>query len=102
LGYILGDFFTNPSGQPAWHCQSGLTDFSWCMIPKPEKMYQMNTKYTEWSQNIPNIHKVFQMAIQYINNFQSEALKFFSQIRIFGLKTNHLATLLSMRKFRPH
>jgi hypothetical protein len=27
---------------------AGLPDFSWCMIPKPEKMYQMNTKCTKW------------------------------------------------------
>jgi hypothetical protein len=33
------------------------------------------------------------MAIKYINIFQSEALQIFSQIRIFGLKTNHLVTL---------
>jgi hypothetical protein len=34
------------------------------------------------------------MAIKYINIFQSEALEFFFQIGIFGLKTNHPATLL--------
>jgi hypothetical protein len=34
------------------------------------------------------------MDIKYVNLFQSEALKIFSQIGIFGLKTNHLATLL--------
>jgi hypothetical protein len=28
--------------------QAGLTDFSWDMIPKPGKMYQMNTKCTNW------------------------------------------------------
>jgi hypothetical protein len=28
--------------------KAGLPDFSWCMIPKPEKMYQMNTKCTKW------------------------------------------------------
>jgi hypothetical protein len=33
------------------------------------------------------------MAIKYINIIQSEALNFFSQIGIFGSKTNHLATL---------
>jgi hypothetical protein len=72
---------------------AGLPDFSWCMMPKQDKMYQMSTICTELSQNIPNIHKIFQMAIKYINIFQSEALKFFSQIGIFGLKTNHLATV---------
>jgi hypothetical protein len=56
----------------------GLPDFSWCMIPKPGKMYQMNTKYTKWTQNVPNGHtifqyvsKIFQMVIKYINIFQS-------------------------------
>jgi hypothetical protein len=58
----------------------GLPDFSWCMIPKLEKMYKMYrmvTKCTEWSQNIPNIHKIFQMAIKYISIFPPKALKFF-------------------------
>jgi hypothetical protein len=45
------------------------------MIPKPEKMYQMSTKFTEWSQNIPNIRKIFQMALKYINIFPSKALQ---------------------------
>jgi hypothetical protein len=27
----------------------GLPDFSWCMIPKPKKTYQMNTICTELS-----------------------------------------------------
>jgi hypothetical protein len=28
---------------------AGLPDFSWCMIPKQEKMYQINTNCTKWS-----------------------------------------------------
>jgi hypothetical protein len=28
---------------------AGLPDFSGCVIPKPEKMYQINTKCTKWS-----------------------------------------------------
>jgi hypothetical protein len=52
---------------------TGLPDFSWCVIPKLHKMYQINTKCTECSQNIPNIHKIFQMAITYINILESEA-----------------------------
>jgi hypothetical protein len=47
-----------------------LPDFSRYMIPKPEKMYQMNTKCTKWS----NIRKIFQMALNYINIFPSKAL----------------------------
>jgi hypothetical protein len=43
-------------------------------------MYQMNTKCAEWSQNIPNIHKIFQTAIKYVSIFQSEALEFFLKI----------------------
>jgi hypothetical protein len=58
----------------------GLTDFSWCMIPKQEKMYQMSTICTEWSKTIPIIHKIFQMAIKYTNIFQSEALKNFPKL----------------------
>jgi hypothetical protein len=42
----------------------------------------------------PNIRKIFQMDITYTSLFQSKALKFFSQIGIFGLKANHLATLV--------
>jgi hypothetical protein len=49
--------------------KAGLPDFSWYTVPKPEKMYQMNTKCTKWSLNIPNIRKIFQMALQYINIF---------------------------------
>jgi hypothetical protein len=46
------------------------------MIPKLKEMYQTNTKCTKWSQNIPNINKILQMAIKYIGIYQSEALKF--------------------------
>jgi hypothetical protein len=56
-------------------------------------MYQINTNCTKWSLNIPNVHKIFQMAVKYINSFQSEDLEFFSKLGFFGLKTNHLATL---------
>jgi hypothetical protein len=54
------------------------------------KMYQINTEY------FPNVLKIFQMAIKDINIFQSKALQKFTQIGIFGLKTNHLATLVTM------
>jgi hypothetical protein len=69
---------------------AGLPDFSWCMIPKPGKMYQMNTICTKWSWNIPNLHKVFQMAIKYKNIFQSQGPPTFTQIGIFGMKTKHI------------
>jgi hypothetical protein len=28
-------------------------------------MYQMNTKCTKWTQNVPNEHKMYQMVIKY-------------------------------------
>jgi hypothetical protein len=37
----------------------GLPDFSWYVIPKPEKVYQINTKCTK------NGHKISQMAAKY-------------------------------------
>jgi hypothetical protein len=42
---------------------------------KTGKMYQMNTKCTKWSKNIPTVCKIFQMAIKCINIFQSRALQ---------------------------
>jgi hypothetical protein len=42
---------------------------------KARKMYQMNTKRTKLSQNIPNVRKIFQMAIIYINIFPRKALQ---------------------------
>jgi hypothetical protein len=65
---------------------------------KAVKMYQMSTQCAKRSQNIPNVYKIFQIALKYINIFQSETVKIFSQIGILGLKTNHLATLLSRRE----
>jgi hypothetical protein len=53
----------------------------------------MTTKYTKWPLNIsngrkntPNGHKVYQ-------HFPLQDPPKFTQIGIFGLKTNHLATL---------
>jgi hypothetical protein len=43
-------FFRSHSGQifnTANYIEAGLPDFSWCTIPKPDKMYQMNTKCTK-------------------------------------------------------
>jgi hypothetical protein len=71
----------------------GLPDLSWYMIPKREKMLQMNKKCTKWSYNIPNVCKIFQMAIKYINSFQSRASQIYPN-RDLGLKINHLATLV--------
>jgi hypothetical protein len=34
-------------------------------IPNGHKIYQMDIKYTKWTQNIPNGHKIYQMDIKY-------------------------------------
>jgi hypothetical protein len=47
--------------------EAGLPDFSWYIIPKPEKMYQipshkisqMSAKYSKCPQNIPNGNKKY-------------------------------------------
>jgi hypothetical protein len=73
---------------------TGLPDFSWYNIPKRGKIYQMTIKYTKLSQNIPNCckihipdgHKMYQ------HHPLPEPPKC-TQIGIFGLKINHLATL---------
>jgi peptidyl-tRNA hydrolase len=65
------------------------------MIPKPEKIY---TKCTKWSLNIPNVCKIFQMAIKYINIFKSMALQNLPKLGVMVLKINRLATLLNRRR----
>jgi hypothetical protein len=46
-----------------------LSDFSWCMVPKPEKMYVPN------GQKISRMSvKYSKLAIKYINIFQCEIL----------------------------
>jgi hypothetical protein len=42
---------------------AGLPDFSWYLLD------------TKTGKNVPNEHKIFQMAIKYINIFQSKALE---------------------------
>jgi hypothetical protein len=54
-------------------------------IPNDHKLYQKAIKYPEYPQNIPNGHK--------IKHFSIKGPPKFTQIEIFGLKTNHLATL---------
>jgi hypothetical protein len=50
-------------------------------------MYQMVIKYPKSLQNIPNGHKINQ-------HFPIQGPPKFTQIGIFGLKTNPLATLV--------
>jgi hypothetical protein len=83
LATLLGiNFLPNCEISPSPHTlfnnfalHPGLPDYSWYMIPKQEKMYQMNTKRTKWSYNIPNALKMSQIAIKYINIFPSKALQ---------------------------
>jgi hypothetical protein len=49
-------------------------------------MHQVVIKYPKCPQNVPNGHKIY-------HYFLIGGPENFSQIGIFGLKTNHLATL---------
>jgi hypothetical protein len=54
----------------------------------------MTTNYTKWPRIVPTGHKIFQMVITYTNiNVPFKGPPKFTKIGIFGLKTNHLATL---------
>jgi hypothetical protein len=61
---------------------------------KTGKMYQMNTKCTRWSQNFPNGRKIcIPNGHKILEHFPISGPIKFTQMGIFGLKTNHLATL---------
>jgi hypothetical protein len=51
--------------------------------------YPNRKKCTKWSYNFPNVLKTFQIH----QHFPFQGPQKFTQIGIFGLKTNHLATL---------
>jgi hypothetical protein len=53
---------------------------------KTGKIIPNNHKHTIWLQNLPNGHKIYQQ-------LQIQDPPKFTQIGVFGLKTNHLATL---------
>jgi hypothetical protein len=75
-----------------------VAGFFWCMIPKLQnehKMYQIVIKYPKCPWNIPSGHKIYQ-------HFTSRGPQIFIQIEIFGLKRNHLATLLSAHCYTSH
>jgi hypothetical protein len=55
-------------------------------VPNDHKIYKIPTKYTKWSQKRPNGHKIYQ-------HLSLKDPPKFTQIRIFGLKIFHLATL---------
>jgi hypothetical protein len=67
---------------------------------KPELIQSNDTigmgwnTYTKLPQNIPNGWKIYQMATKYTNIFHCKNLQNLPEIEIFGLKINHLATLV--------
>jgi hypothetical protein len=42
------------------------------LLPKTEKMYQININCTEWTEHIPNARKILQMAIKYRWTFSNQ------------------------------
>jgi hypothetical protein len=89
-----------------WKMWIRVARFSLVHGTETGKMYQINTRY------IPNGHKIHQMVIKYTkcpliipnghkmyHHFPIYGPLKFTQIGIFGLKINHLATLLWMKAF---
>jgi hypothetical protein len=76
--------------------EPGLPDFSWSKHTKTGKIYQRTTNYTKRPYKqytyYVNGQKVFQMAVKYTYIFHYKALQNIPEI--FGLKINHLATLV--------
>jgi hypothetical protein len=56
------------------------------MIPKPEKCTMRTQNVPNGDKYIPNGHKIFKMAIKYINIFQSEALEIFPKLEFLVWK----------------
>jgi hypothetical protein len=56
--------------------------------------YQMTANYTKLLYIMPNGHKIFQMIIKYNKHFPFQCPPKTTPTGIFGLKTNHLATLV--------
>jgi hypothetical protein len=62
-------------------------------MTKTGKNYQITTK-------LPNGNKIYQMAIEIYQHLSMQDTPKFTQIRIFGLKIYHLATLLQIIPIR--
>jgi hypothetical protein len=56
-------------------------------ITNDHKLFQTAIDYNKWTYNIPNGHKIYQ-------HLPFKGPPKFAQTGIFGLKTNHLATLV--------
>jgi hypothetical protein len=52
-----------------------LPDFSRSKHTNTGKIYQITTKYTKVTLNLPNSRKIFQMAVKYSNIIHTEALQ---------------------------
>jgi hypothetical protein len=57
-------------------------------------------KYTKWPQDNSNDCKIDQMGIKYTKIVHSKTLQNLSKLGFFGLKTNHLATLVFIQPDR--
>jgi hypothetical protein len=57
-------------------------------IPNYHKLYQMSIKYNKRPLNGPSVHKIY-------HHLPLQDPPKFTQIWIFGLKTNHLANLVA-------
>jgi hypothetical protein len=64
-------------------------------IPNYIKIYQMDIKYFQWTNNRSNDHKIYR-------DFPKQYPTKLTQIGIFGLKTNHLATLVGICSTQEH
>jgi hypothetical protein len=58
-------------------------------IPNDHRIERMASKYTEWPQNIPNGHKMYQ-------HFPLQDPPKYTKIGIFGLKIYYLANLVQI------
>jgi hypothetical protein len=86
-------FFDRLPNEDDENAPAGLPDFSWSQhtkteksIPNDHKLYQTAIYYTKCSQMISNSRKIYQ-------HFLLQGPPKYTQIWIFGLKINHLATL---------
>jgi hypothetical protein len=73
--------------------ETGLPDSLGRNIPKRGKMYQKTLKCTECHKCKPRRRKIFQMAIKYINIFNSEALQSIPKLKFLVWNIYHLAAL---------
>jgi hypothetical protein len=86
--------FDNPGARQS--STQGCQIFLGFNAPKREKIHQIATNYTKYTQNIANGHKIHQISKK-CQHLQLQDPPKFTQIRIFGLKICRLATLVSQK-----